>query len=626
MCLVSLSTGWRFGDKPVADSQRLVQDCGGILGLGTMKRLVIAAATSILLLSGCKEDPEQAANKLFVETSGLWTQYQAFPDYDSTSYQARLDLLVQARDNLERIIQEYAESSLAVELAATGSVRNLDKQYIDQSIAIVEQSIPAYALMAATRPLWEQYQELPERDPTHYVTRLKLLSEIVPNVEKLNSDYPLSYEAQASDIDDVSAKQEIERITQSIPASALLAATKPLWQQYQELPENDPTQYETRLKLLSEIVLNLEKVNKDYPLSYEAQEPSINRVKAQQEIERIKQEMQCAKDFAACAIAIALEAVNEIIDKSEHTSALAKIATAQAANGDEDGAQSTIATALGSAVGAEAIVIVSEAQIDIGLTANAKASISKASKMAMGIQYDPPRVLALAKIATAQAAAGDQEGAKSTIATALATASSIPFGLPKVAALSEVAIAMVSTGAIDEASTTISMAQETLANIQSEVARTDAMVLVLRAQLLSGDAFDAQSALSETLRYIDGLKVESRRSEALAMVAILQAKAGDTVGALDTSSKMRHYLSSRPKVLAAVAVAQAEGGEVASALSMVEDIPNPMLRDEAHAAVAGALAAKGDIAAGFELAEGIKGKTHRTEAFVSIARALTKGK
>jgi hypothetical protein len=591
-----------------------------------MKRLVIAAATSVLLLSGCKEDPEQAANKLFVETSGLWTQYQAFPDYDSTSYQARLDLLVQARDNLNRIIQEYAESSLAVELAATGSVRNLDKLYIDQSIAIVEQSIPASALMAATKPLWEQYQKLPENDPTQYETRLKLLSEIVPNLEKVNNDYPLSYEAQASDIDDVSAKQEIERITQSIPASALMAATKPLWEQYQKLPENDPTQYETRLKLLSEIVPNLEKVNNDYPLSYEAQEPSINRVKAQQKIERLTQEMQCAKDFAACAIASAMEAVDEITDKSELTSGLAKIATAQAANGDQESAKSTIATALATAVGAEAIVIVSEAQIGIGFTADAQVSISKALEMAMGIQYDPPRVKALAKIATAQAANGDQESAKSTIATALATASTIPDGLPKVAVLSELAIAMAASGATDQASATISTAQEALASIQSEVVQTEAIVFVLRAKLLSSDVLGAKSALAETLRLIELIKVESRRSEALATVATLQAEAGDTAGALETSNKMRHYLSSRQKVLAAVAVAQAEGGEVSSALSTAEEIPNLALRDEAYAAVAGALAAKGDIAAGFELAESIKARTHRTEAFVAIALALSNDK
>ncbi len=44
-CPVSLSTDWRFGDKPVADSQRLVQDCG------TIER-VVANQRSWLLICG----------------------------------------------------------------------------------------------------------------------------------------------------------------------------------------------------------------------------------------------------------------------------------------------------------------------------------------------------------------------------------------------------------------------------------------------------------------------------------------------------------------------------------------------------------------------------------------------
>lgn len=101
-----------------------------------MKRIIAASLVVLAFLAGCKEDPEQAANKLFVETASLWEQYQkqrAHVD-DYALLEERLNSIEKIRDNLETIVSRYPESSLAVEMASTGAIRGLDPRDVDVQI------------------------------------------------------------------------------------------------------------------------------------------------------------------------------------------------------------------------------------------------------------------------------------------------------------------------------------------------------------------------------------------------------------------------------------------------------------------------------------------------------------
>ena len=106
-----------------------------------MKCFLAVALLSASILAGCKEDPEQAANKLFVETSSLWDQYQVLSADDPALYGARLGLLEQVDTNLQSIVADYPESSLAVELAATGKVKQLVKAEVDAQNLLIHQSM-----------------------------------------------------------------------------------------------------------------------------------------------------------------------------------------------------------------------------------------------------------------------------------------------------------------------------------------------------------------------------------------------------------------------------------------------------------------------------------------------------
>ena len=56
-----------------------------------------------------------------VETTATWNQYQALGEApEAAHYAARLDLLQEIAANLEKIVTDYPESSLAVDLVTTG--------------------------------------------------------------------------------------------------------------------------------------------------------------------------------------------------------------------------------------------------------------------------------------------------------------------------------------------------------------------------------------------------------------------------------------------------------------------------------------------------------------------------
>jgi len=111
--------------------------CEG-LAMNLLKAMLLF---SVLGAGVARADPEQAANRLLVETAVIWNQYQALPADDPAQLAARLDLLQQAEANLSRIVADYPESTLAVQLATTGAVGMIATDQIRSASAEVTREI-----------------------------------------------------------------------------------------------------------------------------------------------------------------------------------------------------------------------------------------------------------------------------------------------------------------------------------------------------------------------------------------------------------------------------------------------------------------------------------------------------
>lgn len=117
----------------------------------TRLHIAQAAALAFALLAGCREDPEQAANKLFVEASPLWAQYQALPQDDPAQFDARLKLLNRVDENLRKIVSDYPESSLAVEIISSGQAKSLDISIIKRDIGEIICASDVYVCAVSKR-------------------------------------------------------------------------------------------------------------------------------------------------------------------------------------------------------------------------------------------------------------------------------------------------------------------------------------------------------------------------------------------------------------------------------------------------------------------------------------------
>ncbi|MDH3998254.1 MAG: hypothetical protein OET90_05390 [Desulfuromonadales bacterium] len=76
-------------------------------------RLATYSLSILLLLSGCSEDPNEAANKLFVEASKQFDQARA-----ETTYKASWQAYTEAAAKLDQITSKYQTSNIAVSLVS----------------------------------------------------------------------------------------------------------------------------------------------------------------------------------------------------------------------------------------------------------------------------------------------------------------------------------------------------------------------------------------------------------------------------------------------------------------------------------------------------------------------------
>ena len=262
---------------------------------------------------------------------------------------------------------------------------------------------------------------------------------------------------------------------------------------------------------------------------------------------------------ARCVIRLSLAAVDEIAEAASRAEALARIAEAQAGEGEAGEARDSLSRALAAAARVDAAAYAGESWIK-----------TSAEEVAFGKRA---RVLSL--IARVQADAGDPGGARETFSRAAAAADGIDTGHVRAAALLEVAKMQVAAGALAEARQTLARA-DLAGNAWSLLDLPE----LVRAQAEAGDVAGALV----TARTIPGDERPRERARALADVAEVQAAAGDEPGALVTAREIesQHY---RMRAMRHIGAARAERGDVAGAWDAVREIHddiwfNPRLRDD----------------------------------------------
>jgi hypothetical protein len=529
------------------------------------------------------------ASALMAKTRPLWQKYQALPTDDPAQYGARLKLLSQVNVNLDKLIKDYQLSYEVENLS-------IDTKAIKAEIPRLQQSIPASALMAETSPLWQQYQALPTDDPARYEARLKLLTQVNVNLDKLIKDYWLSYEAQNLSINTKAIKAEIPRLQQSIPASALMAETQQLWQQHQALPTDDPAQYGARLKLLTQVDGNLDTLLKNYPLSYEAQNLSIDTKAIKAEIPRLQQSIPAS---ALMAETSPLWQQYQALPQNElaHYETRLKLLTQVDANVYKllwDYPLSYEA----KSVSFDTKELKAEIQ-RLTCAPDIHCLLRLALRTTEGVTSPLHRASAFAAIAGAQAVAGDVEGALKT-----AEGINSPNDQARAAAFAGIARAQAAAGDIEGA----------LKTVELTVNRTSALAAIAGAQAAAGD-------LEGALKTVEGINFLNDLPSALAQIAGGQAAAGDVGGALKTAKSIKDAPFYRASAFAAIAGAQAVAGDVEGALKTAEGIKSPNDQASAFAAIAGAQVKAGDIEGALKTAEAISSSSYQAKAFAAGAFA-----
>lgn len=537
-----------------------------------MKSILAATLFSFVLLAGCKEDPEKAANKLFVETVPLWNQYQALPDTDPTQYGVRLDLLTQLVKNLDVIVAEYAESSLAVELVSTGQLKQLDKSEIVAEVTRLEQSIPAAALMAKIFPLWEQYKSLPSNDPAHYETRLALLVEVKKAASQLVKDFPLSYESKSTSDILNNSMEYIQSVEKQIQC------------------EKD--------KVGCIVLLALE-------VSDDIDHPSA-RSEALLAI-AVAQAASGDISGAESTFSMALKATESIPDNFQLAHTLSAIARAQAASGDVSGVQSTVSMALKAT---EGILIEEDRYNALSAVAQAQAAsgdIDGALMTLKGISLPYSRAYVLIGVAKAQVKIGDAAGG-------IKTAESIPEYYWRTIALTSVADAIFLYGETSSVKPTISLAIKSSEFITDMYEHNSALSAIAIMQAASGDVFGAWST-SNGITY-------GADTAVIAAIAKAQTKSGkinDAMKIVDGTSDN----SDRDSILVAICEGQVAAGDAAGAIKTAERITDISLRAEV---VAKTKATTGDIDGALNATEDINDNHYRVSTLAAIVVALAKTK
>lgn len=105
------------------------------------KLLKSALLSFTFLISGCQEDPEAAANGLFVEAATSLQQAESITGDSIEQLMNRRDLLKTAVTNLDEIVKTYPAASLAVDLVSAGRAKGIVVSEVKQQLEDVQRAL-----------------------------------------------------------------------------------------------------------------------------------------------------------------------------------------------------------------------------------------------------------------------------------------------------------------------------------------------------------------------------------------------------------------------------------------------------------------------------------------------------
>lgn len=577
-------------------------------------RSILAVVPLTLVVISCgteaSADAQAQANKLFVEAVLIWKQYQAEPRNGSDTYQIQLDIrmLKEARADLAKIISAYPESSLAVDLAATGEAKGLAMADVDAAIAglqaqLAKPASPRTSASATTPAGCDAAQGGADSADCIFADAVKSLRAIKGDTDLRGLTLSYVGEVQAKAGDFAGAYATAESIkgaglrTEGLTVTAAATAASPraktgdvdgarvmFDEARKSAQDNEDARWrEWDLEFLASAQLKIGDVAA-------ARATLGDALKAAQETKDIETLSSVVQALAKAGdLASALRTAQGMHSSRDRDDALKAVALAQAKAGDFAGTLKTQRGIKGFDARNEIQVAVASAQAKAG-------DVASALETALGIEDDASRAEALASVARAQAKAGDDAAARATLARALKTAQGLGGGYWQAQALASVVSAQVELGDIAGARATLASALKSALDVKDAGSRGEALQDVALAQARAGDNAAARATLADAYEAMRAVNNDyGTRDQLLASLASAQAKIGDISGALKSTLDIESQ--GRDEALKTVASMQAKPGDVARAQAFALLVEDAELRAEALASLAPVRAKAGDVSA-----------------------------
>jgi tetratricopeptide (TPR) repeat protein len=380
-----------------------------------MKILKPILFLALFAIMGCREDPDQAANKLLVESTVAWDEYLTLTKTADVSQEStRLDILNEISSKLDKIVTDYSGSALAVELISTGGVGKLR----NEQIAVLSSELIENIECRADSVSWMMRWKETAVNLAYQAIDSSMDDEKIPSLAKLAK-------AQFVGGDKIGANLSLDKMLKVIKAESK--------SKYITLYLAHTANVQALVGDIAGAILTANSIV-DAPRRFQA---VADIAKAQ---------------AASGDITNALLTVNSIDSLDSHDLGLAMVAAEQARAGDSEGAGRTLMTipTETTVLGVGTLIVIIEAQrlaknfeaarhtVDIALrklrpddfaydrvltafaeVLEAEGNFPGAIAIASSKRYLERRIEGLANIAVLQVENGDLDGARATVALAI---------------------------------------------------------------------------------------------------------------------------------------------------------------------------------------------------------------
>lgn len=400
---------------------------------------------------------------------------------------------------------------------------------------------------------------------------------------------------------------------------ALIDETSQLIVAYRSLSGDNPENFSERIQLLEAALENINMIPFRYPTDARAIEilgsgtiGDLSISELQIEKLEIEQNLVCSQDYSGCAIERALQAVDRIENKPDLAQSMIAIAKAQEAVGDELEAAKILS---------DAILVVNELgtenyffkslSLEIAIELANLGDIEGAVEIVTSFGSDYTRAVGLQSIAEQQIFSGDLVGAQKTLAQALVEIKKVTHLDSLVFGLTLIAETQSNAGDVSSSRSILLEAKEIYLTNFNNTEWMRAPRGLVQAHVSGHNLTGAFEIIQTANGDVDQL---------LSIVVAGQIDEGDLIGALDTARAIVSN-GTRSFALRNLAVAFSNVGEAASAISVIQQIPNPFARTQALVGTATVEGSNQLDASAYVEAAMLAAKTEESDIFRPLALA-----